>query len=134
MKEMLATLDIETRRSRFFKEGNYVNPQTCYDPHSFSERTFFQSIPSRTSTSNHAAVSFEESLPEVPPGATVVFSDAGPTSKKAPINGVFLKRIEANADQTVWTVSSGEVPLGTAENSAPSKSAIAFVVPQLPRG
>src|ERR1044072_7931695 len=89
----------------------------------------FHSIPSQTSTSNHAAVSFEESLPEVPPGATVVFSDARSTSKKVPINGVFLKRIEANADQTVWTVSSGEVPLGTAENSA-----IAFVVPQLPRG
>ncbi|MEN3329167.1 MAG: hypothetical protein V7638_3974 [Acidobacteriota bacterium] len=31
-------------------------------------------------------------------------------------------------------VSSGEVPLGTAENSASSKSATAFVVPQLPLG
>ncbi len=95
----------------------------------------FQPIPSLTSTANRAGVAVEETLPELPPGATVAFSDARPTSnEKVPINGVFLKRIEADADQTVWIVSSGEVPFGTSENSASSKSAIAFVVPQLPRG
>ncbi|MEN3329168.1 MAG: hypothetical protein V7638_3975 [Acidobacteriota bacterium] len=64
----------------------------------------FQPIPSRTSPSNGAAISFEESLPEFPPGATVILSDVGPASnEKVPINRVFLKRIEVNADQTVWT-------------------------------
>jgi hypothetical protein len=95
----------------------------------------FEPKPGKTSTSNRAGVTFEEPLPEFPPGATVIFDDAPFTAnERVPINGVFLKRIETNSDQTVWTVSSGEVSLGAAQNSAASKSAIAFVVPQLPRG
>lgn len=95
----------------------------------------FPSIPSRTSISNRAGFPLEEALPEFPPGATVIFSGSQPTpTEKVAINGVFLKRIEANAEQTVWTVPSEEVSLGVAENSASSESTIGFVAPQLPRG
>lgn len=84
----------------------------------------FRPQPSRSAISNHAAFSVEEALPDFPPGATLLFSVEARIAKDIQIDDVFLKRIDAAADQTVWTV-----PV-----QRPIQTEIGFVVPQLPRG
>lgn len=80
----------------------------------------FHPTPSRTSIENRAGSSFEEPLPDFPPGATVIFDE--PASTVA-ITDVFLKRIDAVAKEAVWTVPAQKLA-----------ESIGFVVPQLPRG
>src|SRR5689334_3082627 len=81
---------------------------------------YFQPQPSRTAISSGPEFSVEEALSDFPPGATVLFNvDAG-IAKDIQVDDVFLKRIDAAAGQTVWTV-----PI-----QRPTQTEIGFVVPQ----